>query len=168
MFSHMAVMYAYALYHRGFAKAGHKVLDTIYRHCVDIEHSKIYPGIPEYIDPKGRGMYHYLTGSASWFILTEVTEVFGIKADLGRVVFDPQLMASQFDANNRAAIKTIVHGQPRHIVYHNPDRLDAGDYMVSRVTIEGLDQAFVPVSNGARLDRPITGETIEISLVKRH
>jgi cellobiose phosphorylase len=81
MFSHMAMMYANALYQRGFVKEGYKVLDTIYQHSIDLPSAKMYPGIPEYFDPKGRGMYQYLTGSASWLILTLVTEVFGIKGD---------------------------------------------------------------------------------------
>ncbi|MFR8331610.1 MAG: hypothetical protein ACLU9S_03880 [Oscillospiraceae bacterium] len=32
----------------------------------------------------GRGMYHYLTGAASWFMLTMITEVFGVRGEAGR------------------------------------------------------------------------------------
>jgi len=78
-FSHMIVMYAYALYKRGFAREGYDVLRSIYNMCADTGKSKIYPGIPEYFDSQGRGFYHYLTGAASWLILTQLTQVFGVR-----------------------------------------------------------------------------------------
>ena len=59
-FSHMTVMYANALYKRGFVREGYDVLQSIYNMCIDTEKSKIYPGIPEYFDSQGRGYYHYL------------------------------------------------------------------------------------------------------------
>ncbi|MNI44225.1 hypothetical protein D3C73_985910 [compost metagenome] len=65
MFSHMTVMYANALYKRGFVQEGFEVLDSIYRLSVDFDKSRMYPGVPEYINEKGRGLYTYLTGSAS-------------------------------------------------------------------------------------------------------
>lgn len=42
VFSHMAVMYANALYRRGFAKEGYRALR--------FGTSRIYPGIPEYFN----------------------------------------------------------------------------------------------------------------------
>ena len=75
MFSHMSVMYANALYKRGFVREGYEVLQSIYDLSNDFERSRMYPGIPEYINEKGRGMYPYLTGSASWLLLTMLTEV---------------------------------------------------------------------------------------------
>lgn len=62
VFSHMAVMYANALYQRGFARKGYQALQTLADAAMDFGTSKIYPGIPEYFNAKGRGMYHYLTG----------------------------------------------------------------------------------------------------------
>ena len=70
IFSHMVVMYAYALYKRGFSKAAYKALYSLYQLSVNSSRSKIYPCLPEYFDLEGRGMYSYLTGSASWFVLT--------------------------------------------------------------------------------------------------
>ena len=67
----------------GLVKQGYKVLDGIYQHCQDFAHSRIYPGIPEYINDRGRGMYTYLTGSASWYMLTLVTEAFGVRGTSG-------------------------------------------------------------------------------------
>jgi cellobiose phosphorylase len=69
-FNHMSVMYAYALAQRGFKKEAREVLSAIYRMAIDTGRSKIYPCLPEYFNLEGRGMYSYLTGSASWFLLT--------------------------------------------------------------------------------------------------
>lgn len=117
MFSHMAVMYANALYQRGFIKEGHKVLNTIYNHCVDFEKSRIYPGIPEYINERGRGLYNYLTGSASWFLLTMVEEVFGIKGYLGDLVIMPKLDKEQLDSENRCSITSLFADKLITFVY---------------------------------------------------
>jgi len=68
-FNHMAVMFAYALLKRGYAKEGEEVLDSVYRMSINTPVSKIYPCLPEYFNAEGRGMYSYLTGSASWFML---------------------------------------------------------------------------------------------------
>ncbi len=141
MFSHMAVMFANALYRRGFIKEGYQILKEIYEHCIDIETAKIYPGIPEYIDPKGRGMYHYLTGSASWYILTMVSEVFGVKALFGQLVLEPKLMNEQFDDHHEAKIKTVVNGKVIEIVYLNKENLNYGDYRIKEV----LDDKGIPM-----------------------
>jgi len=133
MFSHMSVMYGNALYKRGYAHAGNKALMSIYDHCKNINKSKIYPGIPEYVDPNGRGMYHYLTGSASWLILTEVTEVFGIKADFGKLVLEPKLLKQQFNEFGEASIKTIINDKLIKVTYINKDKLDYGNYVIKSV-----------------------------------
>ena len=52
-------------------------------------------------------MYHYLTGSASWFLLTLVTETFELKGDsLGDLVIAPKLTKDDFGPNGRVAITT--------------------------------------------------------------
>lgn len=117
MFSHMAVMYANALYQRGFKEEGHKVLDTIYKHCVDFEKSRIYPGIPEYINERGRGLYNYLTGSASWLLLTMVEEVFGIKGDLGDLIIEPKLDGKQLDSEGKCSITSLFADKLITFVY---------------------------------------------------
>lgn len=68
VFSHMVVMYAYALFSRGFIKEGIKALKSLYNLAIDSKRSRIYPCLPEYFNNEGRGMYSYLTGSASWFL----------------------------------------------------------------------------------------------------
>ncbi|MBN1138581.1 MAG: cellobiose phosphorylase, partial [Anaerolineae bacterium] len=140
MFIHMAVMYANALYKRGLVQEGFSVLDRIYRHCQDLNLSGIYPGIPEYVEPEGRGMYPYLTGSASWYLLTMLSEVLGIKGRLGDLVLEPKLMPAQFDANGRASVLTLFAGRKFEITYHNADRLPWGAYAIAEIRLNG-DQA---------------------------
>lgn len=137
MFSHMSVMYANALYKRGFVQEGHEVLRSIYDLSQDFERSRMYPGIPEYINEKGRGMYPYLTGSASWLLLTMLTEVFGVKGNRGHLRLEPKLRSAQFDADGHAAVTTGFAGKQLQIVYGNPNRLDYGSYAIQSVTLNG-------------------------------
>jgi cellobiose phosphorylase len=137
MFSHMAVMYANALYKRDLVPEGFAVLDGIYQHSQDFGLSTIYPGIPEYVEPGGRGMYPYLTGSASWYLLTMVTEVFGIKGQLGDLVLEPKLLPKQFDVNGRASVLTLFAGHKLRVTYHNPDRLPWGAYTIAGIRLGG-------------------------------
>ncbi len=153
MFSHMAVMYANALYRRGFVREGWDVLAGIYRHCADFSKSRIYPGIPEYINARGRGMYHYLTGSASWLLLTMLTEVFGVKGVLGDLALQPKLLAEQFDAQEQASVTTVFAGRRLEIVYQNNARLDYSDYGVWNVRLDGQEIGFKRYGNGALVAR---------------
>jgi len=136
MFSHMAVMYAYALYQRGLVKQGFKVLDAIYQHCQNFAHSHIYPGIPEYINTRGQGMYTYLTGSASWYMLTLVSEVFGVRGVLGDLVLEPKLVAGQFDPESQARLVVHFADKELDIIYQNHARLEYGAYRISSVRLD--------------------------------
>jgi cellobiose phosphorylase len=142
MFSHMAVMYANALYKRSLVEEGHKVLEDIYRHCQNFTISRMYPGIPEYINPDGRGMYTWLTGSASWYLLTMVTEVFGVRGINGDLKLDPKLVATQFDDAGESSITTLFANKLVEVIYQNPDRLDYGQYQVVSTTIDGEPAIF--------------------------
>jgi cellobiose phosphorylase len=137
MFSHMAVMFAYALYQRGFVREAHQALETIYRQSVDFPTSRMYPGIPEYFSERGRGMYPYLTGSASWYLLTLVTQSFGVRGERGSLVLAPKLVKEQFGADGLAALTTLFAGRSIRVAYHNPARLDAGEYCIKEVRLNG-------------------------------
>lgn len=139
VFSHMAVMYANALYRRGYAKEGYLALQALADAAMDFETGKIYPGIPEYFNAKGRGMYHYLTGAASWYMLTLITESFGIRGKAGDLVIRPQLVNAQFDEAHQARIKLPFAGKRFEIVIHNPSGLEAGSYRVSAAAADGRE-----------------------------
>ncbi len=137
MFSHMTVMYANALYKRGFVHAGKQVLDSVYNLSVDFQRSRMYPGVPEYINERGRGMYTYLTGSASWLLLTLLTEVYGVKGEYGDLRLEPKLALEQFDAAGDASVTTSFAGRKLQIVYRNLQRSEYGEYRMEQVTLNG-------------------------------
>lgn len=136
VFAHMAVMYANSLYTRGFAKEGFKVINTLYKHCKDYNLSSIYPGVPEYVNQRGQGMYHYLTGSASWLLLTVLNEMYGIKGEFGALRLQPKLLAKQF-SNGMASATCMFRGVNITVTYQNPFGMEAGAYTVKEIYIDG-------------------------------
>lgn len=137
VFSHMAVMYANALYKRGFVKEGFRALDALKSQAMNFEVSRIYPGIPEYFNARGRGMYHYLTGAASWYMLTVITEMYGFKGNCGSLVIEPKLLCSQFDRQNRAELELEFQGKRWKVIYQKQSEAEYGTY---RITEALLDQ----------------------------
>lgn len=135
VFSHMAVMYANALYQRKFVPEGYKVIHSLYSHLSDFTKSRTYPGIPEYIGDNKRGLYHYLTGSASWLLLTVLSEMFGIKGYLGDLVLEPKLMFEQFNEEKEASAEFIFAGRKLLVVYRNISGKEYGAYKVGSVSI---------------------------------
>jgi cellobiose phosphorylase len=137
VFSHMTVMYANALYKRGFVKEGYKALQTLADTALKFEVSKIYPGIPEYFNGEGKGLYNYLTGAASWYMLTMVTEVFGVHGENGSMVISPKLISEQFDEHGKAQIQLRFAEKEFHIVFQNPKKLSYGKYTIKKAVCDG-------------------------------
>ena len=164
VFSHMAVMYANALYKRGFSKEGFKVINTLYKHCMDYTKSEIYPGVPEYVNQRGRGMYHYLTGAASWLLLTVLEEMYGIKGRLGALKFEPKLLAEQFE-KNMASARCMFRGVNIRVTYQNPFGLDAGQYRVKEIYIDGEKYESDYVDMIAKEDVDKLGDEAHITVV---
>ncbi len=138
VFSHMVVMYAYALYRQGFAREGHEVLCSLYLMSQHPDRARIYPGVPEYFNASGRGMYHFLTGSASWYVLTLLTQACGIRGDMGDLVLAPQLVAEEFNAQGEVEVGFFFAGKRVTVIYRNPSKLEAGVYAVGKVSLNGV------------------------------
>lgn len=155
MFSHMTVMYGNALYKRGYVREGHRVLDSLYRLSANFEISRMYPGIPEYINEQGRGMYTYLTGSASWLLLTMVTEVFGVKGKLGDLLLQPKLLKEQFDVNHQATIKTIFAERELQVVYTSSGNAEYGEYHIHSVLLNGIEVMLQREAEGVIIPRAV-------------
>ncbi|WP_310832354.1 GH36-type glycosyl hydrolase domain-containing protein [Paenibacillus pedocola] len=155
MFSHMTVMYGNALYKRGYVREGRKVLDSLYNLSANFELSRIYPGVPEYINEQGRGMYTYLTGSASWLLLTMVTEVFGVKGQLGDLRLEPKLAKEQFDQEGKASIKTLFADRQLEVVYTSTGSAGYGEYQIHSVTLNGAEVTLQRVSEGVVIPRDV-------------
>lgn len=167
VFSHMTVMYANALYRRGFVKEGWKALKTLADTALAFDISHIYPGIPEYFRADGRGMYHYLTGAASWFMMTMITEVFGVRGDSGALMISPKLLAKQFDAESTASITVPFAGKTFTVVFQNKSGKDFGAY---RMDSAFCDDTALPVKDNTYallspelLDR-LPGDTHKITV----
>ena len=137
VFSHMTVMYANALYQRGFIEEGYKALQTLADVAMQFEVSKIYPGIPEYFNGDGRGMYNYLTGAASWYMLTAVTEMFGVHGDIGDMVIHPKLVKDQFDSKGNAKLQLQFAGKDFQVIFINPQKLTYGEYVIKKAVCDG-------------------------------
>lgn len=148
VFSHMAVMYANALYRRGFARAGYKAMQALADAAMRFETSRIYPGIPEYFNTDGRGMYHYLTGAASWYMLTFITEAFGIRGKAGDLEISPALMAEQFDESGTASLELPFAGKWFLLTLHNPQKLEYEDYTVRSAVMDGKEMTLVKETAG--------------------
>lgn len=169
VFSHMTTMYGNALYKQGFIKEGYKALHTLYKQSTDLSVSKIYPGIPEYFNDRGRGMYNYLTGAASWLMMTVITQMFGVRGDMGDLLFDPKLLKEQFDENGEASLNLQFAGKDFVIQYHNADKLDFDQYKIGAIKVNGtaMDAAIsrIPLAEVQKM----TNETqiVDIDLIAR-
>ena len=174
VFCHMAVMYANALYRRGFVREGYKALRALADASLCFERSRMYPGIPEYFNRDGRGLYSYLTGTASWYLLTLITEVFGVRGVWGDLAVCPRLVREQFDAQGRASLSLQFAGKEFCVTVRNPAGKDCGAYRTARASLTagaGAQPAELPIVNGAALLRrseisglPAQGNRIEIEL----
>lgn len=174
VFSHMAVMYAYGLYHQGLAEPAWRVLNGLYVQSQDFAKSRIYPGIPEYFNPRGRGMYPYLTGSAAWYLFALLTESFGIKGVLGDLCLEPKLVADQFNNGDQLSVQTVFAGKKLQITYHNPSWLsytkdpEGGHYYIRSVSINGKAHNIEPGARAIRFSRQDVlkwPDEVEITLV---
>ena len=110
------------MYQRGFAKEGNKVLQALLDAAMEFDNSKMYPGLPEYFDNQGRGLYAYLTGAASWYMLTMITEVFGVKGDCGDLKIAPALMPEQYNQDGKAVLKMTFAGRNFEIIFYNKEK----------------------------------------------
>lgn len=151
VFSHMTVMYANALYRRGFAAEGWKALKTLADTALDFDTSRIYPGIPEYFRADGRGMYHYLTGAASWYMLTLITEVFGVRGEAGDLLLAPKLLGEQFDEAGCASVSIPFADKALTVTYRNRERKDFGSYIIDSAV---CDKENLTVTDDAFLILP--------------
>ena len=119
---------------------------------LDSEKSRIYPGIPEYFAPDGRGMYPYLTGSAAWMMLCVVQEMFGVRGENGALCLRPQLLPEQFDVRNRTSIILKFGGKAFKIVYTLLERLEPSEYTIVKAELDNMpiaDGRILPSEMGA-------------------
>jgi cellobiose phosphorylase len=144
IFSHMVVMYAYSLYGRGLVNQGWRALSSLYKLTMNVEKSKIYPCLPEYFDTEGRGMYSYLTGSASWFVLTILTQAFGLYGRDGEFIIEPKLTKEQFLGAAKISISRDFAGRHLLVNFINPEKLEYGIYKIMGLMINSAPFSITP------------------------
>ncbi len=144
-FSHMAVMYMNALYKRGFVNEAYEVFKSLYTLAGDTDTAGIYPGIPEYFNGSGKGLYPYLTGSASWLLMTVLNEMYGVRGEFGDLVIEPKLTSEQFDPRGEASVKTTFRGREILVKYSNPHGISYGHYAIEKDFLNGssLDECTI-------------------------
>lgn len=95
-------------------------------------------------------LYSYLTGSASWYMMTVICEMFGVKGKNGALKLEPKLLASQFDADGNASIEVDFFDRKIKVCYQNQNRLEPNEYSVKEVKING-DK--ISINNSCGIDR---------------
>lgn len=143
VFSHMTVMYANALYQRGFAKEGAKALDTLLNTAMDFAVSKMYPGLPEYFNNDGRGLYPYDRGGE---LVYADGDLLGLRCAgrMGRFGHAPALQKAQFGGGS-VSVTLPFAGRTLRVRIENADGIEQKDY---RVYSAALDGTALPVAEG--------------------
>ncbi len=77
-------------------------------------------------------MYHYLTGAASWYMMTVITQAFGVRGERGDLVISPKLVREQFNERGTAAITLPFAGKELHVTFANIAGKDYGQYKVEK------------------------------------
>jgi cellobiose phosphorylase len=156
VFSHMAVMYASALYARRQAREARRVWHALYRLAVNQPVAKIFPCLPEYFNLEGRGMYGYLTGSASWLVYVLLSQAYGVRGDWGDLVLDPQLTREDFGGRTALRVTAPFAGRRLEFTFANPEHAEAGNYLISEVLAGANPVPAIPrPEGGVRIARRV-------------
>jgi cellobiose phosphorylase len=139
------IMLAYGLYNQGLVAQGNEIMQEVYEISNDTETAKIFPGIPSYFDNQNKGAYAYLTGSSSWFLLTLITQIFGIKGKYGALCIEPKLSIDYFNEDGMSEISTIFSGRSINVIFSNYNHLDYGTYGIKEVSINGAKLTSLPL-----------------------
>ena len=118
-----------------------EALMALYSQSMNMEKSHIYPGIPEYFGRGGRGLYHYLTGAASWYLLTTLTLMFGIRGELGDLLIEPKLLEQQFNEEGNVSVQFRFSGRNLRVQIENKNRVPYENYTVVWAHLDG---GFLP------------------------
>ncbi len=100
---------------------------------------------------QSRGM----TGSASWYLFTLITQVFGIRGHGGDLLIDPKLMPDQFDADGIASIRSHFAGREFVFEFHNAARLAVTDYQIAHILLDDSEIEFVETDNHVVVSRKL-------------
>lgn len=135
-YTHAAVWLASACFKEGFSELGYELLSLInpVNICADEEKRAIYRAEPYVLagdvshaaEISGRAGWTQYTGSAAWYYLTVVEDVFGIRLKKGKLIFEkgyPRLcQGADIDItlnNSKFSVKIKKNGEPEVIANEN-------------------------------------------------
>ena len=115
-------------------------------------------------------MYHYLTGSASWLLMTLLTQVFGVAGDYGHLRIRPKLVSAQFDSNGEAAVNLRFRAKNLEIKYLNRDMKEYGEYRIDKVILNGFELDHETMADGVRIGMAtLEGLAVDrLNMIKKH
>ena len=100
-------------------------------------------------------MYPYLTGSASWYLLTLITQVFGIRGYIGDLLVDPALDIAWLNDDGQVSVRTPFAGCLLQIIIHNPRRIVPSKYRPARIVHSGKTLQATRHGNGLLIPRHV-------------
>lgn len=87
-------------------------------------------------------MYSYLTGSASWLVLTLLTQVFGLRGQDRDLVIEPKLCAEQFKGTSTITINRVFAGRHLQVNFSCPKKLKVDRYKIIKASLNACDLAL--------------------------
>lgn len=87
-------------------------------------------------------MYHYLTGAASWMLLTVLNEMYGVKGEYGALKLKPQLLKEQFE-NGKASATCMFNGKKHTVTYKMTRRLMQDSIALRKSILTVINMAIV-------------------------
>ena len=88
-------------------------------------------------------------------MMTVITQVFGVRGELGRLVIEPKLMPGQLDENGEAAIELVFAGKALRVVIRNEKRLAYGEVDIKGISLNGQALACTIAGGRAEIDRAV-------------
>ena len=76
-------------------------------------------------------------------MLTVITEMFGVRGQVGDMILEPKLLKEQFDEEKKASLTLQFADKNWKITYLNREEKDYGEYQIADVTVDGEKINFV-------------------------
>ena len=111
-----------------------------------------------------------MTGAGSWYLLTVICEMFGIKGDAGDLRIEPKLMKSQFDPDGKASVAFPFAGCDFTASFINSGGKDYGEYRIGKALVDGdkelsAEGSFVQITAAQLGELGSGAHVIEVELV---
>jgi cellobiose phosphorylase len=161
----MNVMLAFALYSRGFAEEGWQVIRSLFELSLN-QKSGIYPCIPEYFDLEAKGLYPYLTGSASWLSYLFLTQILGIGFSLGALVIEPRLLNEQFRGRRPIKVRLKFSKKDFTLIIKKSGQKNWPDYRIKKAAINGKSLKVPPQAKRLNFKRPALKRLLQKPKIK--